>query len=569
MNAGWCRESTKVCPQTPVCKNGCAIVPEGADPCEYVCIPWDKERLRQKVWAKMLELCPSDRPNCFDPWDLEYWDEGVLDWSEEDEHVKPVELPDPEETSVSSVTNQTALAQLTGWSCNLADLDAERYVSQIKKLEDGGSGSSAQGTVSAVLGAGSTLTANAGGVVAMAPGGQNAALGLIVASSAMSLAGTALGLTGKPTEKVDQLQDAVVEGFEMLVEDINKQNQILKGCVENLHAWTESRLISLEKQMFRQFLNVEYMKAVGALSFVTAIRSSEEVASYLGNQIGECMKTMVAALTEVDNSIHQLEEAVSLVSVVDEYMNVCNQFAVGMQVVHNFHDDSSYQRADKQFHDLRGLVYIKGPLRPSRETGFDMIHLVLAEFTRYFTGLETRVLKQKLPDASYTQSVLKRFKYKALSLQREWSWIKFHHNTRKRWPARLNPIGNSCPYLDKKKPTCRVCFGSGSAYGCYERVTGRTDIGQSVPHRYSVTDGYVQCHGGVFYPRGTNTCNFKGIEGYNGLTGQWLMTHHALRGTHQDPQKRENGGPGIPRRRRSAPVAGSCPPWHACCACLR
>lgn len=187
----------------------------------------------------------------------------------------------------------------------------------------------------------------------------------------------------------------------------------------------------------------------------------------------------------------------------------------------------------------------------------------------YFSGLEARVLKHKLVDASYTQSVLKRFKYKALSLQREWSWIKLHRDAGKLWPARLNPIGNRCPSLDRKKPTCRVCFGSGSTYGCYERVSGRTDIGQYVPWRYSVTDGYVQCHGGVFYPGGTDTCNFKGIDGYNGLTGQWLMTNHALRGTHQDPQKRENGGPGIPRRRRSAPVAGSCPPWHACCACLR
>jgi len=378
-----------------------------------------------------------------------------------------------------------------------------------------------------------------------------------------------LGLTGKPTEKVDKMQAAVVEGFERLVEDINKQNQVLKGCVENLHAWTESKLIDLEKQGFRDWLKGRYMEALGGMEFVTSRHSTGEVARFFGRKLEECHSTMFSALTQIGNSIHRLEEAVSLVSVVDEYMNMCNQYAVGLQVVHNFHDDPSYQKAEEQFYTLKEAEYRKDVLEPYRETAFESIRIVLEEFATYFTGLEARVLIGRLADAAYTHSVLQRFKYKALSLQREWSWIKLHHDTGKRWPARLNPMGNHCPYLDKQKPMCRVCFGSGSAFGCYEKVSGRTDIGSSEPNDYSVTNGYAKCHGGVFYPRGANTCNFKGVEGYDAWTGQWLMKNHAIRGTHQDPQKRENGGPGIPRRRRTAPVPGSCPPWHACCACLR
>jgi len=385
----------------------------------------------------------------------------------------------------------------------------------------------------------------------------------------MSLAGSALGLTEEPIDRVNELRDAVVEGFEMLVEDINKQNRILQGCVQSLHAWTQSRLISLERESFRQFLNVKYMEALNGITTLQTFYSTDTLADYLSKKLDGCKETMFTALSVIDKSPHKLAEAVSLVSVVDDYMNVCNQFAAGFQVAHNFHEDPSYQNADKQFHNLQNADYRKGILYPVRDHGFTIINLVLGEFATYFSGLEARVLKHRLADASYTQLVLKRFKYKARSLQREWSWIKRHREAGRLWPARLNPIGNRCPSLDKKKPTCRVCFGSGSAYGCYERVTGRTDIGGSVPWRYSVTDGYEKCQGGVFYPGGTETCNFKGIDGYNGLTGQWLMTHHAIRGTSQDPQKRENGGPGIPRRRRSAPAAGSCPPWHACCACLR
>jgi len=406
----------------------------------------------------------------------------------------------------------------------------------------------------------------------MVPGGQKAAVGLLVASTAMSLAGSVFGPESeeeKTVDKVKELKDAVVEGFETLVADINKQNRILKGCVESLHAWTQQRLISLEKENFRHFLQVKYMEAVEGLSTLTEYSSVKSVARFLSDRMYGCQTFASSALRIIDESPHKLSEAVSLLSVVDEYMNVCNQFAAGFQVAHNFNEDSIYQNANHKFHQLEGYDYKREILEPHRYDGFNLINLVFSRFIGYFSGLEVRVLMHNLPDKMQTQLVVKRFKYKALSLQREWLWVKEHHEAGKLWPSRLNPIGNRCSWQERKQPTCRVCYGTGNTYGCYERVTGKIDVDGSIPWKYDVVDGYVQCHYGVFFPKGTNTCNHKGIEGYDGLTGQWLAHNHALRGTFRDPQKRENGGPGVPRRRRSAPVAGSCPPWHACCSCLR
>jgi len=395
------------------------------------------------------------------------------------------------------------------------------------------------------------LAANAGGVAGLVPGAQPVACGLLAASTAFGLVGSGLGIAGssKPgpsaMSKVKELQESFNNNIRQLVSDINKQNKILKGCIERLHSWTEQKINSLQRDQVYNYLQPLLLDAHNGVSSSFTFRSLSSLANHYSREMMAC-KRITNTLSIIGNEKNKIEQAVAMLSAADEYMNICNQFAVGFQLAHNMGEDNQLKANFK----IQGLTL--RAVEPTREHGFDLVSQVFSHFAGYFATLEVKVMAQKITDAWNVKKIVKSFKYKAQTLRREWSWVKSHHKAGKKWPARASPRGNQCKYWEYSKPICRVCLGSGRSFGCYEKVSGTRVDGRAVS--YSTSTGYEQCYreGGVFYPTGVFSgdimCHHKGISGYNGATGEWAVPHHALRGTAQDPSQN-----------------GCSPPWHAQC----
>jgi len=383
---------------------------------------------------------------------------------------------------------------------------------------------------------GSMITANAAGYVGLSgPSGAAPATGLLITSTAFGLAGSALGFApsgpSQSISKMKQLQDSINNNMGKLVDDINQQGKVLKGCIESVKAWAQGELIKLQKAEVFNYLSPLVLDAHNAVGTAMTYRYVGQLANRYSQEMHQC-KRVSNTLSIIGMNKHKIEEAFSLLGLVDEYMNICNRFAAGYQMTHNMADDTNVH------------------LHISRLHGFDITNQMFTHFAGYLSTLESRSF---LVLGWNAKRIVQKYKYKALSIQRQWAWVKLHHQAGKTYPARQSPRGNQCWLTESSRPSCRICVGSYSSLECYERVNGaKGDDGRSFSYdtKGALTSGYEKCYseGGSFFPEGTTPCHHKGLESYDGATGQWIVPYDARRGTSMDPSQQ-----------------GCNPPWHAAC----
>merc|ERR1712151_477220 len=123
---------------------------------------------------------------------------------------------------------------------------------------------------------------------------------------------------------------------------------------------------------------------------------------------GKC-KRVTSVFRIIGTNSHKIEEAIALLGLVDEYMNMCNRFASGYQMTHNMGID------------------LELPVSPSRLRGFDLANQLFRIFAQYFATLEFQSMLHVSERGWAGKHIARRLKYKALTIQRQWLWKKNHH----------------------------------------------------------------------------------------------------------------------------------------------
>merc|ERR1712232_358801 len=230
--------------------------------------------------------------------------------------------------------------------------------------------------------------------------------------------------------KVSQLQDSFNNNIGQLVDDINRQNNVLKGCIDSLKAWTGAELSKLQRAQVFNFLSTYVLEANNGMETSFTIYFLGKLADHYSQLMQDC-KRVTNILRIIGSNQEKVKEAVSLLGLVDEYVNMCNRFAVAYQMTHNIAEETNH------------------PMRVSRDHGFDLAGQVFQHFARYFSTLELRIHQPTPEELRSTSAVgwvgftakllVRKYKYKALSIQRQWSWVNLHHIYGKKYPARQSP----------------------------------------------------------------------------------------------------------------------------------
>ena len=145
----------------------------------------------------------------------------------------------------------------------------------------------------------------------------------------------------------------------------------MKGCIDSLKAWTGTEITELQRSELFNYLNPLVLDAHHGMGTSFTISYLDPLVNHFSQHLQQC-KRVTNTLSIIGSNQDKVKEAVSLLGMVDEYMNMCNRFAATYQMKHNIGED------------------INHPMWASHDHGFDFASQLFQHFAGYFSTLEMR-----------------------------------------------------------------------------------------------------------------------------------------------------------------------------------